>query len=194
VKDSRKRILDSAMKLFLKRGFDVATLDEIAAGARLAKGTIYLYFKDKVDLYASLLEEKIQALNKGMAQIAAEKKPAREKLAAIVRFNLKFISEHYPGSHFILDTRAGQHPDVLRAIRTRIRPVLGQTILTIAEVVRQGVSERAFRPVDSFTIAVQIFSLTNIHLMIRALEEKAIDPERETEATLELVLQGIARK
>jgi len=52
----REAILDAAARIFSRKNFYEATLDEIAADAELAKGTLYNYFKDKQDIFASLME------------------------------------------------------------------------------------------------------------------------------------------
>ncbi len=46
----REAIIDSAEKVFFKKGFSAATMDEVAELAELSKGTLYLYFKSKEDL------------------------------------------------------------------------------------------------------------------------------------------------
>ena len=60
----------AARKVFLSRGFQDATIQEIAEKAGIAKGTVYLYYKSKDDLFAALLlpgleflSEKFNALN-----------------------------------------------------------------------------------------------------------------------------------
>jgi AcrR family transcriptional regulator len=55
----RKRILAAAEQVFSARGFYEASITEIALGADLAVGTIYLYFRDKADLYGSVIVEKM---------------------------------------------------------------------------------------------------------------------------------------
>ena len=45
----------AAKKIFFEKGYKHATIDEIAAGAELSKGTIFLYFKTKDELYISLM-------------------------------------------------------------------------------------------------------------------------------------------
>lgn len=47
-------ILDAAEKVFFEKGYNVATMDDVAAEAELSKGTLYLYFKNKDELYFSL--------------------------------------------------------------------------------------------------------------------------------------------
>jgi len=51
----REAILDAAAQVFWRKSFHEATLDEIASEAELAKGTLYNYYKDKQDIFASLM-------------------------------------------------------------------------------------------------------------------------------------------
>lgn len=190
--EKRTRILKAARRVFLQRGFDAATMDEIAQRAGIAKGTLYLYFQDKVDLYAAQIEDRITDLTQTLSAIAAAEKPPIEKLTAIVHANLDYIARQYPGSYFILDTRAGQNPEVLKVIRQRIRPRLVETIGVIARVLQQGIDRRVFRTIDPFTVAAQIFSVVNSNLMIRALGHKLINPKRQTQSIMDLILRGIA--
>jgi AcrR family transcriptional regulator len=55
----RRRILDAAEAVFSARGYHEASVTEIAVMADLAAGTIYLYFRDKADLYGSVILEKM---------------------------------------------------------------------------------------------------------------------------------------
>ena len=50
-KDKRRQIMQAAEKLFTSRRFHEITLDEVAEAAKVGKGTIYLHFKDKEDLF-----------------------------------------------------------------------------------------------------------------------------------------------
>lgn len=58
--DSRKRILAAAARVFARKGFQRASLDEIAAEAALTKGAIYWHFRSKNDLFSSLLKQRFQ--------------------------------------------------------------------------------------------------------------------------------------
>ncbi|MDJ1158385.1 TetR/AcrR family transcriptional regulator [Chelatococcus sp. SYSU_G07232] len=58
--EARQRaVLDAALEVFLAKGFAAARLDDIAARAGVAKGTIYLYFRDKEHLFQALLREAV---------------------------------------------------------------------------------------------------------------------------------------
>jgi AcrR family transcriptional regulator len=194
MEDKRRKIMKAALGLFVRKGFDAATMGEVAAKAGIAKGTVYLYFKDKIDLYASLLSERITLLNQGVAEIAASDLPPTAKLEAIIRRNLEYIASEYPSSQFLVDTRAGHDPEVLKVIRTRISPRLEETIVLIAQVLKEGIACKEFREMNTFDVAMQIFSLVNFHLMKRAIDKKPINPARETESVKQLILNGITRR
>jgi AcrR family transcriptional regulator len=54
--EKRQRVLDAAMAEFGQRGFSAGSLNVIAREARIAKGSIFQYFEDKMDLYATVCE------------------------------------------------------------------------------------------------------------------------------------------
>jgi AcrR family transcriptional regulator len=65
-------IEQAARKVFLSRGFQSATIQEIAERAGIAKGTVYLYYKSKDDLYAALLLPALEFLNERFSALLAE--------------------------------------------------------------------------------------------------------------------------
>ena len=52
----RRQILDGARRVFLANGFDAASMNEIARGAGVSKGTLYVYFKSKEELFEAIVE------------------------------------------------------------------------------------------------------------------------------------------
>ena len=56
---SRARLLEAAAKVFAERGYLGATVDDVAAEAGLSKGTVYWNFESKADLFADLVEDRI---------------------------------------------------------------------------------------------------------------------------------------
>ena len=58
LKDRRDQIIDAAIEVFGSKGLDAATVDEIAQAAGISKGTIYLYFKSKDEIFDAILAER----------------------------------------------------------------------------------------------------------------------------------------
>jgi AcrR family transcriptional regulator len=57
----RRQILDGAMAVFLEKGFDAASMGEIARAAGVSKGTLYVYFDDKQALFDAIVQEACHA-------------------------------------------------------------------------------------------------------------------------------------
>lgn len=88
------RIIDAATKVFAEKGFFKAKVSEIAKEAKVADGTIYIYFENKDDILISLFEEQMQfVLDNMVAQLSGEEDPA-EKLRKFALTHLRFIQEH----------------------------------------------------------------------------------------------------
>jgi len=87
-------ILKEAEKLFIKYGYKKVSIDEIAGAAGIAKGTFYLYFKNKDDLYNRIFENYYnKAMEEATRSCAAEKKEMHEKLYENFFCGLYFFSK-----------------------------------------------------------------------------------------------------
>ncbi|MFC1508968.1 TetR/AcrR family transcriptional regulator [Candidatus Omnitrophota bacterium] len=80
----RLDIIEAATKVFAKKGFHSATLDEIAQEAEFSKGTLYLYFSSKEDLLYSILKSKFEPLMEKMESVFTQKKSFREELREMI--------------------------------------------------------------------------------------------------------------
>ncbi len=82
----KQRLMETSFQLFLEKGISRTTISDIAAQAGVAKGTIYLYFKDKYDLQEKLIAHKAkQLIQHALANSFYETKAdADEKVIAII--------------------------------------------------------------------------------------------------------------
>jgi len=83
-KEHRKHtILKAAKGLFFEQGFVATTMNEIASTAELGKGTLYLYYRNKEELYISLLVEGMEILSRRLKQSISGLSNWEEKFMAI---------------------------------------------------------------------------------------------------------------
>jgi AcrR family transcriptional regulator len=91
-KDNRRRlILKSARTLFFAKGFKHVTVDEIARYSELGKGSIYLYFNSKEDIYAQILLNDIDKFHQQSFSLFNKKKSAVELLFEFSFFYADFF-------------------------------------------------------------------------------------------------------
>src|SRR5262252_3025859 len=62
----RRQILDGARAVFLSRGFDAASMGEIAKAAGVSKGTLYVYFENKEELFEAIVHEQCEVQAEGL--------------------------------------------------------------------------------------------------------------------------------
>jgi AcrR family transcriptional regulator len=94
--DPRKKeaIARAAARYFGRLPFHQVRLDDVAAAARVGKGTLYLYFKDKNDLYLSLSRDAFTGM---VERLAGELRPsagAWERIERVVRALVRFAFDH----------------------------------------------------------------------------------------------------
>jgi AcrR family transcriptional regulator len=82
--ERREAILAAALEEFAVNGFAGTRLDDIAQRAKIAKGTIYLYFADKETLFQELLRAMFAPIVKGFEQMPADDVPTRDIFERIV--------------------------------------------------------------------------------------------------------------
>src|ERR687885_514334 len=92
--DRRAAILDAALEVFSRHGYNGASIDEIAGAAGISKALIYEHFPSKKDLHVSLLERHVQDIFVRLAQTADTKEPGEVRLRNGVNAFLGWAETH----------------------------------------------------------------------------------------------------
>jgi AcrR family transcriptional regulator len=102
--EMKERILESAHKLFIDRGFEEVSIRNIAEAIEYSPATIYLYFKDKNDIFFALHTEAFKKFNAYMADLANIADPF-DRLIAMGEKYIQFTNENpqYYEIMFIMD-------------------------------------------------------------------------------------------
>src|SRR5205809_2810109 len=94
-------ILDAAERHFLERGYEATKVDEIAADADVAVGSIYNHFGSKEGLYAALLERALETFLAYMAEEEQDDLSSVERVLAVMGRLARFARER-PGEMRVL--------------------------------------------------------------------------------------------
>jgi len=90
----RSTIIDAAQALFFAKPYDEITIEAIAEKAQLAKGTVYLYFKSKEEVYSAVALRGARILNQMFKEKMEGKKNGLEKAFATGEVYYQFSKEH----------------------------------------------------------------------------------------------------
>jgi AcrR family transcriptional regulator len=183
--NKRKLIVQTAVKLFSEQPFHKVRLDDVAEAAGVGKGTVYIYFKNKEELYYSLVYEGFAEMVdrvKDKASRAVMSGP--DKLQMIIADIVDYGIKH---PQFFEVLRTVGIPDATTSWDAK-RKTLAEVI---ADAVRQGVAEGEF--VESHPERIGLYVMA----MVRAVMlygPKVEDIQELTEHITGIILRGIARK
>jgi len=90
----RDAIVDAAEDVFFKEGIENASMDQVAKKAELSKGTLYLYFKSKEELYRAIILRGFIILKRKLKESALVQSSGFEQVRAISDAYIKFSNEH----------------------------------------------------------------------------------------------------
>ncbi len=85
----RRQILDGARAVFLSQGFDAASMGEIARAAGVSKGTLYVYFDSKEELFQAIVQQQCQAQAEGLFDLDSDSDDVE---ATLTRLGVGFVS------------------------------------------------------------------------------------------------------
>jgi TetR/AcrR family transcriptional regulator, mexJK operon transcriptional repressor len=192
----RQQIIDGALRVFSSKGFEKATNKDIAQAAGIGSpGLIYHYFKDKQDLFRTLVQERIPALQMIMHGDEFMEMPPREALTHFGKTFVATISNRMAISMLrMLMGEAVRRPEVaqmmstvgpLPAITFLRRYMEHQMDLGTLRRVDPGIAARTFAgPLIAFALTREFFKLP---------DAATIDPQEMVTVTVETFLHGMSR-
>ncbi|MBP2294171.1 TetR/AcrR family transcriptional regulator [Azospirillum rugosum] len=145
--DRPQEIVDAALDVFGERGFAAARLDDVAARAGVSKGTLYLYFPNKEELFKAVVRSAIVP-NLEMAErlLAGAEGPSFAVLEALLGLMATRILRTKAGAiPKLIIAEAGNFPDLARFY---YEEVIRRAFALLSAVLARGVARGEFRPLD----------------------------------------------
>jgi AcrR family transcriptional regulator len=190
-----QEILDAALDEFAARGFAAARMEDIAARAGVTKGTLYLYFASKEELFKSLVRESIgAAIAARQVEADAFEGSTPELLATVLRF-MGFFARTSDRAVLpkIVMSEAGNFPELLRFYRTE---VVDTGMALLSAIIARGIARGEFRAVDPQHAARLCIAPILLVILWRTTfareETEPYDLEGLVETHIDVLLKGLA--
>jgi len=154
-KNRKEEIIKAASNLFSQKSYHDVTMDQIAGEVGVAKGTIYLYFKSKENLYLGILEHTFETIESILEREIAKEDPAPQKLKKILRLIFQFYFQN-------MDVLRILTRDETRLIREHFEFTehwRHRRIKLYRKVLEKGIKEGSFRSANTELMALIIFGL-----------------------------------
>lgn len=190
--ERRRDILEAALKIFAKKGYNGSTTAEIARAAGVAEGTIFRHFSTKKDLLIAVMSPKILD---GIIYLDKENKEASpvEFFRCFLKNRMELIKENESLFRFMF-AEAQYHNEVKDAL---FKIILGQGISIVRPWFEMGVERGDFRPLP-FIPTMRSFMGMVLFCGIFRQAFQGLTPEETSEEAanhiLELFLKGLLAK
>lgn len=191
-------LLAAALDLFVERGFAATKLDDVAARAGVAKGTLYLYFASKEGLFKAVIQQGIVPLvSQGKEMLEQHSGDMRSLLCELIYLWWDESMGNSPLAAIpkLIISEAGNFPDVARFFYENVsKPV--DDLLGV--VLRRGIELGEFRPVDIASAVDLISAPILMHSIWRYSMAPFCggvkDPEVYMDTYVDMLLNGLLVK
>jgi len=194
----RRQIIGAAKKVFSEKGFNGATMEDIAREAELSSGTLYLYFSSKDELYAAINVELQKYMQRKVQELADNPKLSPPDKVAALSEVLYNIYEYDPSMmRNVLHLQASETLKNLtqETIQT-INGILAQTLAPMSKIITDGMRQGFFKEMPPVAVVDMFWALFS-GLVLWEESKRMFDPRKNyLRPTLDLAMkvmgQGIA--
>ena len=182
----RTQILNAAQEVFAEKSFTGASIKDLARAAGVSPGLLYWYFKDKTDLFTSLLSERITTGFGALKEHVSPDLPPYEYLPRFGRAYAELIEQPMNAALFkTVLTNTPSFPAVVHDVQSR---VIGQVLNTFQGYLQHQVDAGNLRPCNTEMVARTFMGSVVAFLMLRHI----LQDRRSQELPVDDVVNGIA--
>lgn len=188
--DKKKRILEVAGEMFARFGIKKTTMDEIAREARMGKSTIYYYFKNKEEIFASVIHKDSQVFKRKLNEVVKNAKTPHDKISQYVQARMKHLKE-LTNFYTTLSDEYIEHYVFVEKTRKDFN--IYETT-TIKNILKEGVSKKVFIVEDIDTSArMIIIAIKGLEFLLFTKNIKR-NIEHESKQMLNILFRGIEKR
>lgn len=191
-------LLAAALDLFVEKGFAATRAEEVAQRAGVSKGTLFLYFPSKEDLFKAVVRQNIgQSIVEGQAELAAFTGPTTQMIPYLMhKWWESFGSTKASGLNKLMMSEATNFPDLAAFYYAE---VIEPNHRLVKSVIQRGIDRGEFRSVDMdyaiFSILAPLIHLvTWKHSMGCCVSgDQQLDPQRYISTQADMVVHGLLK-
>lgn len=186
----RAAILRAARTVFARRGFTNTMMDDIAEAAGVAKGTVYLYFTSKEQIFMEALLERARELEHVASEALAAAQNFRDKVRVFIEVRLRYLSEHQ--DFFRIYGAEFRNMCMMRKpLDAEVHELIRKGEIQLAQALAVAVAKGEIRAVDPEVAALTISDITR-GLIDRRLLSSQVRPDfSDMDFALDLIYRGL---
>lgn len=190
----RREILQAAVRVFARKGFASATIDEIAQEAEFSKGAVYLHFGSKEELLSTILIEVAEAAICGVRAALAGTRPLRQELTDLYQRTAELAFAHGLHRCSSMPMHLSQFSGLSVDTRTRLGACRDQVVGHLRDRIRQAQQAGEVRDVCVDAAAGLVHGALDSMVLTRWGRESIDELKQAAEEVIEILFGGIAQR
>jgi AcrR family transcriptional regulator len=184
-------ILEAARKVFAQKGFSAATVDDIAAAAGVAKGTVYLYYESKRDIYFAALKFDIEQMYSMLTDKLNTVSSPEDKLRTLIAFKLAYFDDNRDFFKIYYSELGNLciHPGT---IDSEFKTLYLQNAKVVESILKEGARKKVIRSVRTEQAAFAIADVIRGVVTQRVLGWSKSKISQDVDFIFDLIWKGIA--
>jgi len=187
----REEILSAAEKVFAAKGFFPTTMSDIARKAEFGTGTLYKYFKSKEELYFTLIEEKVEEINRLVNAELSQKTSALVRIRKVLGLQFEFIERNRDFFRIYISERNRFEWTLKDDLGKGLHEKMVTYIHILAEVMRQGIKEGEFKSMNPMDLAHALVGMVNSFVFEWLISREDYPLISKLDTVLEIFLGGV---
>ena len=189
----RNSILHAAEEIFARRGFRAATMEDVARHSEFGMSTLYKFFNSKLELYSSVVEEKLSRLQEGLAQITEMKLHWHEAVERFVSHHLQYFQENEHFFRIYMSEKFGLAHEPRMELEARIKARIAGYVEHAESALRQWIEQGHLGCSGARTRALALLSTLETHLSRWMAEDDTTSAEERASMIMDIFFTSVSR-
>ena len=183
------------MRVISRKGMSAATMQEIADEAGVAKGTIYLYFRDRDELVEKTFDTAMAQLTERIDAALGKDISFEEKIREVISAKLTFFRDNREFFRLYLSLRMPEgSPQRQRRQKKNCQPQYQDRARRLGTALEEAMKRGEIRDIDPFRLALFIIEGSTAIVLERLSEESSPALDADVETMVGLILDGVRKR
>jgi AcrR family transcriptional regulator len=205
--ENKKYILDAAERVFARKGYAVATVDDIADEAQFSKATLYRYFDSKSDIFSEIIMNSFLEARKNFLRIKQNRGGAEEKLKELIHYILTYYHKKRNIARILLMERSTMKRVLKLDLSNHMMPlekkrdipedykrIVEEIHNIMCKIVQEGIDSGEFRNMDASDACYILGAMMRGFHFHGPIQVRDYTIDESTELLHDFFLEGIKRK
>ena len=185
---TKRRIFNTAVKIFSDKGYDNSSIEEITAVAGVAKGSLYYHFSKKEDIFDLLLQEGFSLLSNNIEIKTKDCETAIDKIKAVILIQIKVTVKYEQFLNVVFSQIWGEEEK-----NKKCKKYVFEYIKIIEDIIKEGIENGEFYDGNVEALASGIFGVTCSSLIYRLKKNREVNVQDVYKGFIKTVIEGLTK-